>query len=605
MQHTKLIRVLVLILAITSKLPAETPNSATIAATLREYIALAQNNPELNLPPLNVITRSDGSVSLSITLDDGVITTAKLADGAVTNDKLADESITMNKLAFELAAGVASDATSTPNTVVGRNSSGSFAAHNITLSDSYGTLSLTGTGDVIKLGGNPFIHARSSNTDNSNTFVGINAGSANLYSNNGTANTGVGSSALNALTTGKQNIAVGNNALAKTTVGRGNVGIGNYAATQNTTGADNVAIGYNTLSSNTTGSSNVAIGPRCLAALTGASYANISIGGFAGKVLATGSNNILLGYNAAGALTTGSANIVIGANALVSATDSIDQIAIGAQALNQCTATASNIAIGRQALSSNTTGVYNHAVGDLACQKNTTGIYNVAFGSNSLRQNTTSSANTAIGHGALAMATASNNTALGYATLANNTTGENNLALGHSAGLHQTTGSNNIYIGHQGAGTESKTIRLGTTGTYTCCFIAGINGRTVTGGTTVYINNQGQLGTVVSARSVKDDITPINIATINKFLNLEPVAFTYTKELDPTHEQQYGLIADDVAQQFPELALCDNNGIPTTVRYNLLVPLALAALKQQRSKIQVLDTRVMALEAALASLIKN
>ena len=74
------------------------------------------------------------------------------------------------------------------------------------------------------------------------------------------------------------------------------------------------------------------------------------------------------------------------------------------------------------------------------------------------------------------------NTANGHGALSSNTTGSNNIALGIGAGDDLTTGSNNIDIGNAGVAAESNTIRIGTPGTQTATFIAGISGTPVGGG---------------------------------------------------------------------------------------------------------------------------
>ncbi len=637
-------------ITLASNVGANTPDPVALAATLREYIALTKSNPELSLPSIDELLEpareyragGDGSVTLNnaiITtakLVDSAVTTAKIADSAVTNAKIAAGTIALDKLAFELAAGVASTSASTPDTVVSRNAAGSFQTHSIELSDSYGCLRLTGTGDVIRLGAAPLIHARDGNNSNTNMFAGANAAGTNLYTLTGLHNVGVGNTALQALTSGRHNIAIGSGSLKKTTSSARCIGIGAFAGTSLGT-SDNIALGYNALSNNNTGSCNVAIGSRTLSSIPSAgnvcignyagargdSYKNVIIGVLAcGNTKDIGETNIIMGYQAAQTADTPNENVIIGADAgklldhpsrnviighqaLSNASASDWQVAIGYQALQYNTLGQGNTAVGYAALNVNTEGNNNTVIGNQVMGMNTTGAHNVAIGSASLLRNTTGGDNVGIGNNTLNHnETNSKSTAVGTNALTNST-GASNIALGYYAGSHIGAGANNIHIGHVGAIGDAKVIRMGTTNTSTACFIAGINGRTVTGGTAVYINNAGQLGTVVSSLAAKEDITPINIATVNKFLSLEPVAFTYTKELDSTHEQQYGLIADDVAQQFSELALFDDQGQPTSVRYNLLAPLALAALKQQRSKIQVLDTRVMALEAALASIIKD
>jgi hypothetical protein len=94
-------------------------------------------------------------------------------------------------------------------------------------------------------------------------------------------------------------------------------------------------------------------------------------------------------------------------------------------------------------------------------------------------------------------------------------------------------GSDNIYIGNVGgSGGESNRIRIGTVGTQTATYIAGISGVTVPGGVGVIVGNNGKLGTVVSSARFKDAIQPMDKAS-EAILALKPVTFRYKKELDP------------------------------------------------------------------------
>jgi trimeric autotransporter adhesin len=132
-----------------------------------------------------------------------------------------------------------------------------------------------------------------------------------------------------------------------------------------------------------------------------------------------------------------------------------------------------------QALYSNTSGGNNTASGLEALYSNSTGEGNTANGRTALRSNTTGGFNTASGRSALF----------------NNTSGESNIALGYLSGVNLTTGDNNIDIGNLGFPGESGTIRIGSTGTQTRTFIAGISEATASGGVTVFVNASGQLGT--------------------------------------------------------------------------------------------------------------
>jgi len=170
-----------------------------------------------------------------------------------------------------------------------------------------------------------------------------------------------------------------------------------------------------------------------------------------------------------------------------------------------------NFSVGLQALNSYAGGgEYNTAVGDGALYSNSTGYYNTACGYQALYSNTTASGNTALGESALysntgglntavggsalyASTTGGQNTAMGVAALGSNTsggqnsafgtnalqsstTGFYNIAIGFYAGAGVTTGSNNIEIGNQGTSSDNGVIYLGTPGTQTSAYVAGIYG---------------------------------------------------------------------------------------------------------------------------------
>ena len=136
-----------------------------------------------------------------------------------------------------------------------------------------------------------------------------------------------------------------------------------------------------------------------------------------------------------------------------------------------------NTAEGDSALFNLTTGIYNTATGFAALYSNTEGDNNTAYGVNALGSNTAGTGNTANGYNALV-----------------NTTGNFNIALGFGAGYNLTTGDNNIDIGNKGVAAEANTIRIGTAGTQTNTYIAGINGVSLTGAPVV-VDAAGHLGT--------------------------------------------------------------------------------------------------------------
>ncbi len=142
-----------------------------------------------------------------------------------------------------------------------------------------------------------------------------------------------------------------------------------------------------------------------------------------------------------------------------------------------------------------TTGYNDSAFGNNALYSTTTGNNNTVIGANALLSNSSGSDNTASGVSALFFNdTGSQNTAIGISALSTNSTGNGNIAIGHFAGWNLTTGDNNIDIGNPGVGAEGNTIRIGSAGTQSATFIAGINGVTLSSPMAVTIDGNGQLG---------------------------------------------------------------------------------------------------------------
>ena len=189
-----------------------------------------------------------------------------------------------------------------------------------------------------------------------------------------------------------------------------------------------------------------------------------------------------------------------------------------------------------------------------------------------------------------------------------NTTGSNNIAVGRSSGLNLTTGNDNIDIGNPGVAAESATIRIGTSGTQTKAFIAGIRGVTTggAGAIAVLVDANGQLGTVSSSRRYKEDITDMGEASA-RIAALRPVTFRYNKPYDNGEKPiQFGLIAEEVADVFPELAVFNDEGLPETVKYHDLVPMLLNEFLKEHQRVSTAaskqDQEIKALHAANAAM---
>ena len=343
------------------------------------------------------------------------------------------------------------------------------------------------------------------------------------------------------------NTAEGQNALFSLTTGGFNTAVGFYALFANTTGYFNTALGAGALDLNTTGTGNTASGAAALLLNT------------------TGDGNTAVGASALILNFTGAGNTAVGAYALLSNDGDPD-----AQAGSL------NTAIGVEALTYNTTGYANTAVGAGSAENS----LKAALGSN-----TTGDNNTAIGRGALGRNTqGGNNTAVGAIALAQNTTGSGNTVVGYFAGGGVTTASNVICIGASGANVSNS------------CFIDQIysNVQPVVGTDpdSVTITSSGRLGRGnVSSRRYKHDVEPMDKVSEGLYA-LKPVRFRYNKDYDPTQTLAFGLIAEEVAEVYPDLVGRNRDGQPESVRYEQINAMLLNEFLKEHRTVQELNRTV-------------
>jgi hypothetical protein len=274
---------------------------------------------------------------------------------------------------------------------------------------------------------------------------------------------------------------------------------------------------------------------------------------------------------------------------------------MGQWALNGNATGVGNTAIGHFALYSNTTGSTNTASGDRALSNNISGSDNTASGYQALANNTIGINNTASGQGALSFSvTGSYNTAIGYHALQGPTTGSNNIGIGWAAGIN-ITGNNNIDIGNQGAAADNGVIRIGATGTHTSLFAAGVRGVTtgVADAIPVMIDSNGQLGTASSSRRFKTDVDDMGDFT-RDLMRLRPVTFRYKEHA--SRRLEIGLIAEEVAEVYPDLVVRSPDGRIETIQYQKLAPMLLNEFQKQQSQLAAERERTNQLESRLAAL---
>jgi hypothetical protein len=178
-------------------------------------------------------------------------------------------------------------------------------------------------------------------------------------------------------------------------------------------------------------------------------------------------------------------------------------------------------------------------------------------------------------------------------------TGSNNIGLGYQAGQNLTTGNSNIDIGSLGVAGDDSTIRIGSGQTQT--FIAGISEATAASGIAVYVNSDGQLGTLTSSARFKQDIHSMDQAS-DVLLALRPVTFRYKPELDPHGLQQFGLVAEEVEKIDPDLVARDDQNRIHTVRYEAVNAMLLNEFLKQHRKVEEQGAEIEALKARSAEI---
>lgn len=282
----------------------------------------------------------------------------------------------------------------------------------------------------------------------------------------------------------------------------------------------------------------------------------------------TGVQNTAVGYNALSANAANS-NTAVGSYTLTSNGSGNNNVAVGASALFSNALGSANTAIGTQALLNNLVGNDNTSLGFSTLSANVTGGNNVALGAASMWDNVTGSYNTAVGSNTL------------YAL----SSGSWNIALGYQAGNLLGSGNNNIDIGNTGISTDSGIIRIGSAGSQSSAFIAGVSTTNITG-VPVLINSSGQLGIASSSVRFKQDITAVG-GDSSDLMKLRPVKFRYRQEvMNGSAVTHFGLIAEEVAKVYPELVVYDDTGLPFSIAYQELPSLLLSELQKQHSEIE-------------------
>jgi hypothetical protein len=532
------------------------------------------------------------------------------------------------------------------------------------IGDSAGAALTSGNADVF-IGSNA---GAATTTGNGDVYVGWQSGQA---ATTAPYNTFVGGQAGTSTTTGGGNLFAGFDAGLFNTTGQDNTFTGHNAGYNNTTGQNNLYLGFNSGLFNTTGSNNIYLahngttgedntirigsgqtsafiagiygssvstgqpvyvdGSGHLGTGTAAASGVASFNGRAGAVLpSTGDYDLtqitgvvtpsqLSGTYPQPLTLNNAANAYSGASVSVSGNvngDTVNsthgyQIA-GSTILNQNAIDVTMIGPG--AGNGSITGSDSQLIGASAGASLSSGNADVFIGASSGASTTTGNGDVYVGwHSGSSNTTGAYNTFLGAQTGFSNQTGIYSTYLGFNAGLNNVDGSFNIYINNDGVKSESSTIRIGN-GNQTSAYIGGIYGATTGSGVPVYVNSNGQLGTLTSSRKYKEDIRDLGDVS-SALMKLRPVTFYYKREYEKGERSlQYGLIAEEVAKVFPELVAYNPDGTPYTVRYQYLSSILLSEVQKQyqqakaeaeliqtqQHRIEVLEQRLARIEMALA-----
>jgi hypothetical protein len=164
-------------------------------------------------------------------------------------------------------------------------------------------------------------------------------------------------------------------------------------------------------------------------------------------------------------------------------------------------------------------------------------------------------------------------------------------------------------LGSSGSASDTQTIRIGEVPGFpgdphaqNRAFMAGLRGVTTefSDAVTVVVHSKGQLGTISSSRRYKEDIHEMG-NTSDDLFRLRPVSFRYKQPYaDGSKPVDYGLIAEEVADIYPDLVVRGLDGQVETVQYQKLTPMLLNELQKQHAQIQSAQEEIRALKALVA-----
>lgn len=109
-----------------------------------------------------------------------------------------------------------------------------------------------------------------------------------------------------------------------------------------------------------------------------------------------------------------------------------------------------------------------------------------------------------------------------------------------------------------------------------------------------------------SDRRLKQNIEPMDLSHVKRLMQLNPVTYYWRPGKAQDANLQFGLIAQEVEQIFPELVLTGSDEAQTkSVNYQALHALTLKTVQEQQKEIEELQARLAGLEQIVQSLVKG
>ncbi|OGC12372.1 hypothetical protein A3K48_07970 [candidate division WOR-1 bacterium RIFOXYA12_FULL_52_29] len=163
-----------------------------------------------------------------------------------------------------------------------------------------------------------------------------------------------------------------------------------------------------------------------------------------------------------------------------------------------------------------------------------------------------------------------------------------------STGYALKTDTGLVYLaGKTGVGTGNPFARLHVWGSteaialYTDGRVKMVNLAPAGAGTTLVITSTGEVVPQSSSRRYKKEIVDYQVDSA-KFNSLRPVRFKWNDVSATPNQPDFGLIAEEVVEVYPELVALNNNGLPESVAYDKIGVILIKAVQEKNREIALL-----------------